>query len=194
MCQSLVSYKYCHIYLYFITTKTIHLLPYSVFQIYLIMTVLNIEFEVTSSLPAPKIFKLFSEFDTIAPKVEPETYKSIDIIQGNGGVGTIKSITYTDGVPFTSSKHKVDTIGTNNFSYSYTIFEGDVLMGIIDSATHHIKFVPSTDGGAIYKHIVVFNLKRDNKLPEDNINLIKDALKKSFKGFESYAIAHPESY
>ena len=61
------------------------------------MAVLNIEFEVTSSLRAPKRFKLFSEFDTIAPKVEPETYKSIDIIQGNGGVGTIKSITYTDG-------------------------------------------------------------------------------------------------
>ncbi|KAL4583637.1 hypothetical protein LXL04_008218 [Taraxacum kok-saghyz] len=130
-----------------------------------------------------------SEFDTIAPKVEPEIYKSNNIIQGNGDGGTIKSITYTDGAPFTSSKHKVDTIDTNNFSYSYTIFEGDVLMGIIDSATHHIKFVPSNDGGSIYKHIVVFNFKGDNKLPKDNINLRKDALKKSFKGFESYAIA-----
>ena len=67
-------------------------------------------------------------------------------------------------------------------------------MGIIDSATHHIKFVPSNDGGSLYKHIVGFNFKGDNKLPDDNINLMKDALKKSFKGFESYAIAHPESY
>ena len=61
------------------------------------MAVVTVELEVTSSLPAPKLFKVYNDFDTIAPKVEPETYKSVSTIQGDGGAGTIKSITYGDG-------------------------------------------------------------------------------------------------
>ncbi|KAL4579304.1 hypothetical protein LXL04_015445 [Taraxacum kok-saghyz] len=158
------------------------------------MGIVTVELEVTSSLPAPKLFKVFGDFDTLAPKLEPETYKSVETIQGDGSVGTIKNITYGDGIPFTSSKHKVDTVDTNNFSLTYTIFEGDVLMGIVDSANHHVTFVPSADGGSIYKHTVVFNCNGDNSVPEDTVNLMKEGLKKSFKGFEAYAIAHPEAY
>lgn len=61
------------------------------------MAVITVELEVASSYPASKLFKVFSEFDTLAPKLEPETYKAVDIIQGDGGVGTIKTITYGDG-------------------------------------------------------------------------------------------------
>ncbi|KAL7595652.1 root allergen protein [Lactuca sativa] len=158
------------------------------------MAVITVELEVASSYPASKLFKVFSEFDTLAPKLEPETYKAVDIIQGDGGVGTIKTITYGDAVPFTSSKHKVDSVDVSNYSSAYTIFEGDVLMGIVESANHHVKFVPSSDGGSVYKHTVVFTCKGDNTVPEETINLMKEGFKKSFKGFEAYAIAHPEAY
>ncbi|KAJ9546460.1 hypothetical protein OSB04_019003 [Centaurea solstitialis] len=158
------------------------------------MAVVSIEVEVTSSLPTPKLFKVFSNFDTIAPKVEPETYKAVTLVQGDGGVGSIKNILFGDGVPYTSSKHTVDAIDASNFSLSYTVFEGDALLGIIDSATHHIKFIPSSDGGSLYKHSVVFKCKGDAKLPEDTLNLVKESLKKTFKAIESHAIAHPEAY
>ncbi|KAI3730069.1 hypothetical protein L6452_18745 [Arctium lappa] len=158
------------------------------------MAVVTTEVEVTSSLPAPKLFKVFNNFDTIAPKVEPETYKAVNIIQGDGGVGSIKNIIFGDGIPYTSSKHTVDTIDASNLSLSYTVFEGDALLGILDSATHSIKFIPSSDGGSIYKHTTVFKCKGDAKLTEDTLNLVKATLKKTFKAIESYAIAHPEVY
>ncbi|KAI3506075.1 hypothetical protein L1887_28431 [Cichorium endivia] len=158
------------------------------------MAVVTAEFEVTSSLPAPTLFKAFNDFDTIAPKAEPETYKAVKIIQGDGGVGTIKSITYGDALPFTSSKHKVDFVDTTNFSFGYTIFEGDVLMGIIESGTHNLKFLPSADGGSVYKHSMVFKCKGDAKLSEDNVSQMKEGLKKTFKAIEAYAIAHSEAY
>ena len=62
------------------------------------MAVVSAEFEISSSLSAPTIFKVYvSDFDTIVPKADPETYKAINSIQGDGGVGTIKSVTYSDG-------------------------------------------------------------------------------------------------
>ncbi|GJR41476.1 putative reverse transcriptase domain-containing protein [Tanacetum coccineum] len=78
----------------------------------------------SSSLSADKLFKLFHDFDTLAPKLEPQNYKAINLLEGGGGVGSIKSTTYGDG---------------------------DALLGILDSSTHHIKFVPSADGGAVFK-------------------------------------------
>ncbi|GJZ01956.1 root allergen protein-like protein [Tanacetum coccineum] len=158
------------------------------------MSVINSEIEVSSSLSADKLFKLFHDFDTLAPKVEPQTFKAINLIEGDGGVGSIKSTTYGDAVPYTSGKHKIDAIDASNFSVTYTVFEGDTLLGILDSATHHIKFIPSADGGAVFKHSVVLKCKGDAKPTEETLNQFKEFFKNTFKTLEAYAIAHPEAY
>ncbi|XP_071702701.1 root allergen protein-like [Rutidosis leptorrhynchoides] len=158
------------------------------------MAVVTVEMEFTSPLPAPKLFNVYSDFDNIATKVEPETYKSINIIQGDGGVGSIRSTTYADGYRFKGIISKVDAIDKTNLSLSNTGFEGDALMGIVDTATHHIKFVPSSDGGSISKHTVELKCKGDSTLGEDTINFVKEACGKTFKAIESYVNAHPEAY
>lgn len=61
------------------------------------MTTVSIEIEATSPFPMEMIFKAFSDFDTIAPKVNPRVFKSIETLQGNGGVGTIKLVTFGEG-------------------------------------------------------------------------------------------------
>lgn len=58
------------------------------------MTLFKDELEIPSTLPAPKLFKAYQDFDNIAPKVDPETYKLIEIIKGDGGSGTIKIVTF----------------------------------------------------------------------------------------------------
>lgn len=67
-------------------------------------------------------------------------------------------------------------------------------MGILDSATYHVKFVPSADGGAVFKNSAVLKCKGDAKPTEENINHFKESFKNTFKALESYAIAHPEAY
>lgn len=64
------------------------------------MPIATIEVEVSSSLSAPKLFKVFSDFDNIAPKADPQMYKSVSTIEGDGDVGSIKCITYGDGIYF----------------------------------------------------------------------------------------------
>ncbi|KAF5781966.1 putative Bet v I/Major latex protein [Helianthus annuus] len=155
------------------------------------MDVVSMEVEITSSLSPSKLFNVFSDFDTIAPKVIPQVYKSIALIQGDGGVGSIKSVTFHDGATW---KLKIDSIDTSEYLFSYTLFESDDLSGIMDTATHHIKFIPSTNGGSVYKHTTLVKCKGDAKLTDDFINLCKEALKNSFNALESYAIDHPNAY
>ncbi|KAJ9546717.1 hypothetical protein OSB04_019260 [Centaurea solstitialis] len=143
--------------------------------------------------PADKVFKLFSYFDNIAPKVNPAVFKSIETVEGNGGVGTVKIFTFGDAVPFTSGKYKVDVIDTSSFSYNYSFFEGDCLMGILDSINHHIKVVP-IDGGSIFKQTVIYNCKGSDKPSEEVLKAEKEIYEKTYKAIEAYGATHPESY
>ncbi|KAJ0734517.1 putative Bet v I/Major latex protein [Helianthus annuus] len=151
----------------------------------------SMEVEVASSLSSEKLFKLYNNYHTIAPKVDPQSFKSITVIQGDGGVGSIISTVYGDG---STSKHTVDAIDTSNHLISYTYFEADVFKGIIEKTTHHIKFSPSPNGGAIYKRTVIFKCIGDAKLSDEAMNISKETIKNIFKRMESYAIAHPEDF
>ncbi|KAL7619053.1 root allergen protein [Lactuca sativa] len=158
------------------------------------MTVVTSEFEVSSSLPASKFFNAYRDFNNIAPKVDPETYKTVVTVEGDGGAGTIRDISFGDGVPFTSGKSKLDVVDSDNFTVVYTIFEGDVLMGQLDSMTHHVKFIPSPDGGCVYKSTIVHNCKGETQLPEEAINMAKEGFKKTFKAIESFIHGNPHTY
>nr|GFB59993.1 root allergen protein-like [Tanacetum cinerariifolium] len=127
-----------------------------------------------------------------APKIQPQTFKAIDLIEGDGGVGSIKSTTYGDAIPATSVKYKIDAIDPSNFSATYSVFEGDALLGT--PATHHFKVVPSADGGAVLKDSVVLKRKGDAKPTEETLNQFKELFKNTLKAHEAYAIAHPEVY
>ncbi|XP_076943692.1 root allergen protein-like [Bidens hawaiensis] len=154
----------------------------------------SIEIEVTSPFSREAVFKVFNDFHIIAPQVNPQVFKSIKTIQGDGGVGTIRLFTFGDGVPFTSGKYKQGTIDAGNFSCNYTFFEGDYLMGILDSIDHNVTIVPSADGGSVFKQIVVYNCKGDDKPSADILSFEKELYEKTYKAIEAYGVAHPETY
>ncbi|KAF5816407.1 putative Bet v I/Major latex protein [Helianthus annuus] len=158
------------------------------------MTTVSIEVEVASTYPVETVFKVFNKFHDIAPKVSPQAFKSIEILEGDGGVGTIRLFTFGDDIPFTSGKFKQDVIDASNFTYNYTFFEGDNLMGILDSINHHVKIVPSAEGGCVFKQTVIYNCKGDEKPPVDVLNFEKELYEKTYKAMEAYAAAHPEVY
>ncbi|KAK9059118.1 hypothetical protein SSX86_021737 [Deinandra increscens subsp. villosa] len=158
------------------------------------MSTVSIEVEVTSPFSRETVFKVFNDFHIVAPKVNPEVFKSIETIEGDGGVGTIRLFTFGDGVPFTSEKYKQGAIDLNNFSNNYTFFEGDNLMGILDSIDHHVKIIPSADGGSVFKQIVIYNCKGDAKPSAKTLNFEKELYEKTYKAIEAYAVAHPETY
>ncbi|RVW39988.1 Major allergen Pru av 1 [Vitis vinifera] len=93
------------------------------------MGVISYEHEIISSIPPAKIFKAFIlDSDNLIPKVLPQAIKCVEIIEGDGGPGSIKKITFGEGSQFNYVKHRVDGIDKENFTYSYSLIEGDALM------------------------------------------------------------------
>ncbi|KAI3785144.1 hypothetical protein L1987_44257 [Smallanthus sonchifolius] len=157
------------------------------------MSSVNLEVEVPSQFPAERVFKVFSDFDNIATKVYPQVFKSIEIVQGNGDVGTIKNFKFGDDVPYKSAKQKVDAVDASNYSYSYSFIEGDNLMGILDSINYHVKVVPS-NGGSVFKQTIIYNCKGAEKPSEEFLKKEKELYENTYKAIEDYAAAHPETY
>ncbi|GLT72512.1 hypothetical protein SLA2020_444400 [Shorea laevis] len=75
------------------------------------MGVFNYETEATSVIPAARLFKAFIlDGDNLFPKVAPQAISSVENIEGNGGPGTIKKISFPEGFPFKYVKDRVDEI------------------------------------------------------------------------------------
>ncbi|KAK2984072.1 hypothetical protein RJ640_012023 [Escallonia rubra] len=182
------------------------------------MVAITYDSEVSSSISASKLFHaLVLDGDNLVPKLLPAAIKSSEIVEGDGGVGSIKLITFGEGqflsrAPSSSClvttqtfyysrtnrlktmKHRVDGIDKESFTYSYTLIEGDALMDMIESITYHIKIVPSADGGSVYKNRSIYHTKGDAQIAEEEIKAGKDKAKGIFKVVEAYLHANPDAY
>lgn len=62
------------------------------------MGVFTYEMEIPTTISPSRIFTAFVlEFDTLFPKVVPQAIKSIELLEGDGGPGSIKKVTFGEG-------------------------------------------------------------------------------------------------
>ncbi|XP_024994863.1 major allergen Pru ar 1-like [Cynara cardunculus var. scolymus] len=155
------------------------------------MGVTTYDMEVETAVPAAKLYQSFIlDGDTLVPKVAPQAMKSVDILEGDGGAGTVKLITFGEGSQFKSVKHKIDEVDKDNLSYSYSIIEGDILVDPLESISYHIKLVPTDQGGCILKHKSIYTCKGDVKIAEEDIKNGKEKAQGLFKAIEAYLLAN----
>ncbi|KAF2289129.1 hypothetical protein GH714_029033 [Hevea brasiliensis] len=136
------------------------------------MGVLTYETEVATGIPPTKMFKVFVlDADNIIPQILPQAIKSIEILEGNGGPGTIKKTTFAEGNEFKYVKNKIEAIDKDNFTYSYTSIEGEPWIDTLEKVYYEVKIVPSADGGSIckttskyYSKVIVRSMKPLSRL------------------------------
>ncbi|GLT69592.1 hypothetical protein SLA2020_417310 [Shorea laevis] len=112
------------------------------------MGVFNYKGETTSLIPLARLFKAFIlGGNNLIPKVAPQAVRCVEKIEGNGGPGTIKKITFPEGSHFEYVKARVDEIDHANFKYNYSVIEGGSVADILERICYEIKIVASPDGG-----------------------------------------------
>ncbi|CAN6448615.1 unnamed protein product [Victoria cruziana] len=111
--------------------------------------VATLKTEIELKSPADKLWKAITESTELFPKIFPEQYKSITIVEGDGkSVGTIREIKYGEGVPIvTFGKEKVLVADEENKTVSYTVVDGEIL-SFFKVFTPTVKVLPSDDGKA----------------------------------------------
>ncbi|XP_062176041.1 major pollen allergen Aln g 1-like [Alnus glutinosa] len=159
------------------------------------MGVFNYEAETPSVIPAARLFKaLILDGDNLIPKVAPQAVSSVENIEGNGGPGTIKKITFPEGSPFKYVKERVDEVDHVNFKYSYSVIEGGVVGDKLEKICNEIKIVAAPDGGSILKISNKYHTKGDHEMNAEQIKIGKEKAEGLFRAVESYLLAHSDAY
>ncbi|PRQ38105.1 putative START-like domain, Bet v I type allergen [Rosa chinensis] len=143
------------------------------------MGVFTYESEFTSVIPPARLFKAFVlDADNLIPKIAPQAVKSAEILEGDGGVGTIKKINLGEG---------------SEYSY-YSMIEGDAISDKIEKISYETKLAASSDGGSIIKSTSNYHTKGDVEIKEEHVKAGKERAAGLFKIIESHLLANPDGY
>ncbi|KAF2289127.1 hypothetical protein GH714_029025 [Hevea brasiliensis] len=138
------------------------------------MGVVSYEMVVNSSVPPAKLYKAsVLDAEVLLPKLVPQAIKSSQ---------------------FKYMKHKVDAIDKENFTFSHTVFEGDMLMNAIEKITYDIKFEQSPDGGSICKEGCKYYTIGDYELNIEQLKAAKERRLGLFNAIEAYILANPDTF
>ncbi|KAA8548994.1 hypothetical protein F0562_000678 [Nyssa sinensis] len=151
--------------------------------------------EFTTPVDPAKMFKaLIVDSHNLIPKLMPQSIKSIEFIEGDGGAGSIKQTNFSEGSHFKQLKHKIDALDTQNLMCKYSLIEGDVLGAELESVVYEVKFEASSDGGCVCKMTSEYHTKGAVELKEDDIKAGKDKAIGLFKVVEAHLLANPDVY
>ncbi|GAA0185339.1 pathogenesis-related protein [Lithospermum erythrorhizon] len=155
------------------------------------MGVLEFKDTLTSQVPAAKLFKAwFVDINTLLPMVAPDQVKSVDLIEGNGGPGSIKQVNFTEAVPIKYVKYKIDALDEKKLTYADTVIEGGELSDKVEKVTHEIKFIATSYGGSFVNSVTKFYTKEGASLTEDELKASKDGAFGLIKAVEAHLLAN----
>ncbi|KAF2313850.1 hypothetical protein GH714_018310 [Hevea brasiliensis] len=159
------------------------------------MAVVTFTDEFTSSVPSKKLFTaLILDADNLIPKLMPQAFKSIETIQGNGGPGSIKKMTFAEGHQVKHVKNRIDAIDPENFSYTYSLVDGHGLLDKLETVLYEVQFLPGPDGGSINKMKSTYHTKGDVVLSDEEIKAGKEKALGMYKAVEGYLLQNPDAY
>ncbi|XP_074342471.1 major allergen Mal d 1-like [Apium graveolens] len=97
----------------------------------------SLDDELTFPVAPARIFKAsIVDSKNLIPKLLPHAIKSIELLKGDGGAGSIKQINFVEGSKIRYLKHQIDDLNEENYVYNYTLIEGEGMMDKIDKISY----------------------------------------------------------
>ncbi|KAJ1375922.1 START-like domain superfamily [Sesbania bispinosa] len=156
------------------------------------MGVFTFQDETTSAVAPAKLYKaLVKDADNIIPKAV-EAIQSIETVEGNGGPGTIKKLTFLEGGESKYVLHKIEAIDEANFGYNYSIVGGVGLPETMEKVSFEAQLVAGPNGGSIGKLTVKYQTKGNAEPSEKELKEGKARGDALFKAIEGYVLANPD--
>ncbi|QCD84105.1 Bet v I type allergen [Vigna unguiculata] len=153
------------------------------------MAVFTFEDQTTSPVAPATLYKaLVKDADDIVPKAV-DSFKSVEIVEGNGGVGTIKKISFLEDGETKFVLHKIEGIDEAKLGYSYSI-GGAALPDTAEKITIDSILSDGPNGGSVVKLSLKYHSKGDAPPNEDELKAGKAKSDALFKVIEAYLLAN----
>ncbi|KDO71796.1 hypothetical protein CISIN_1g047051mg [Citrus sinensis] len=150
--------------------------------------------EYKSPIAVERLWKaLICDAHNFMPKALPQVISSIDLLEGDGGVGTIKKFNFTEAVKeFRYVKDRVEIMDNENHVFRYSIVEGGILGFKVNSYVADVTFTSSSDGDCFAKLKIEYESLGDSLLSEEDVRNIKQGILTMVKAAERFLLANPQ--
>ncbi|MQM03543.1 hypothetical protein Taro_036322 [Colocasia esculenta] len=131
----------------------------------------------------------------LMPKLLPEVIASVDVVEGDGGAGTVTQFNFTEAV----TEHKfirdrLDEIDSDNHVFKYTVIDGGLLGSTLKSYSYELKLEEAAGGGSKGKVTVHYDTVGDSPLTGEQIGQLTFGLVGMMKAVEGFLQANPDQY
>ncbi|GFQ05718.1 pathogenesis-related protein sth-2 [Phtheirospermum japonicum] len=159
------------------------------------MVVTSVTQEFIGPVAPARLFKaLILNSNDLIPKLVPQFIKSIDLLQGDGGAGSIEQVNFTESSHFKYVKHRINELDKENYVCKYTAIEGDSLGDKLESIDYEIKFEPSDNGGCVCTMTSKYRAIGEHEVQEEEIKAGKESAMGIYKIVETYLLENPNVY
>ncbi|KAK8960444.1 hypothetical protein KSP40_PGU019274 [Platanthera guangdongensis] len=131
----------------------------------------------------------------LIPKLLPDFIASGEIVEGDGGVGTVKKLTFSDAVKeFRFVKDRVEVIDHEKFIVKQAVIEGGMIGKRLRSYSYEMKFEVGSNGGTVGKIRLEYDTQDDTLLAAEEEEQMLEGLFIMIKAIEGYLLANPTAY
>nr|XP_010922267.1 major pollen allergen Aln g 1 [Elaeis guineensis] len=132
----------------------------------------------------------------LMPKIAPEHISSVEIVGGDGGVGSIKKFNFTDAVkaPVNFLKERVEVLDSANKIFKYSIIGGGLIGLRLKLCSYELKFELGSDGSSVGKLTLQYETLDDADLSEEEKGMLMEGPMGMMKAVEGFLLANPDAY
>ncbi|XP_008807369.1 pathogenesis-related protein 1-like [Phoenix dactylifera] len=143
-----------------------------------------------------RLWKAFAcDNHNLLPKVLPGFFVSGEIVEGNGGAGTIKKFNFTPAVKVASfAKDHLEVVDHESHLLKYGVIEGGLIGQRLKSLKFEVRYEVSGNGGCVVKTKIEYDTLDDKPLSEQEQEELKGWLVLPLKATEAYLLANPSAY
>ncbi|XP_062108678.1 major allergen Pru ar 1-like [Humulus lupulus] len=149
---------------------------------------------ITQVTPQRMFNALILDSHNLCPKLMFSSIKSIEFLEGEGEVGSIKQINFTEASPLKYIKHRIDALDKEALMCKFTLIEGDQLIDKLEYVSYEVQFEGYGRGGCVCKLTSEYKAKEGIEIKEEDIEHGKDRAIGMYEVIEAYLMAHPRAY
>ncbi|XP_073147683.1 MLP-like protein 423 [Henckelia pumila] len=147
----------------------------------------KVEVEAELKSNADKLWECIRESSTLFPKIFPQQYESIEVLEGDGkSVGSVRLVKFAPGISEIScTKEKIESVDEVNKTVSYSVVDGDILKFYKNFKGNLCVSVNLKGDGSLVKWWCEFD-KASEEIPDPD--LLKHFALKNFQDLDDYLL------
>ncbi|KAK8946498.1 Major pollen allergen Bet v 1-A [Platanthera zijinensis] len=131
----------------------------------------------------------------LVPKILPEYITQIELLEGDGGAGTVKKFHFTEAVKeFKFAVDKTEALDNENHIVKLSVIEGGFIGLRLKSYSFEIKFVVGSAGDTVEKITVDHDTLDDTPLSAEEEDQVLAGIWLMTKAIEEHLLANPTAY